>query len=95
MLSEASGFAGHEIMFSSNETQGREFARASRQGAIINLDDFTLIDTLERACGIPETVFAARYNPGGEFFHRQPHHESAEGREIRHDARSSRRHTAF
>ena len=28
MLSEASGFAGHEIMFSSNETQGREFARA-------------------------------------------------------------------
>ena len=66
MLSEASGFAGHEIMFSSNETQGREFARACRQGAIINLDDFTLIDTLERACGIPETV-CCRYNPGGEF----------------------------
>ena len=66
MLSEASGFVGHEIMFSSNETQGREFARACRQGAIINLDDFTLIDTLERACGIPETV-SCRYNPGGEF----------------------------
>ena len=66
MLSEASGFAGHEIMFSSNETQGREFARACRQGAIINLDDFTLIDTLERACGIPETV-CCRYNPGGVF----------------------------
>ena len=28
MLSGASGFAGHEIIFSSNETQGREFARA-------------------------------------------------------------------
>ena len=66
MLSGASGFAGHEIMFSSNETQGREFARAYRQGAIINLDDFTLIDTLEQACGIPETV-CCRFNPGGEF----------------------------
>ncbi len=66
MLSKASGFSGHEIMFSSNETQGREFARADRQGAIINLDDFTLIDTLESACGIPETV-CCRYNPGGEF----------------------------
>ena len=66
MLSKASGFSGHEIMFSSNETQGREFARADRQGAIINLDDFTLIETLESACGIPETV-CCRYNPGGEF----------------------------
>ena len=67
MLSEASGFAGHEIMFSSNETQGREFARACRQGAIINLDDFTHIDFLEKAIGyIPETI-SCRYNPGGMF----------------------------
>ena len=66
MLSHASGFSGHEIMFSSNETQACEFAMAHRYGAIINLDDFTLIETMEEACGVPETV-SCRYNPGGEF----------------------------
>lgn len=66
MLSHASGFAGHEIMFSSNETEACEFAMAHRYGAIINLDDFTLIETMEQACGVPETV-SCRYNPGGEF----------------------------
>lgn len=66
MLSGAVGFAGHEIMFSSNETPAAEFARAHAQGAIINLDDYTLIETMEKACGIPETV-SCRFNPGGEF----------------------------
>ena len=66
MLSQAVGFAGHEIMFSSNETPAREFARASSQGAIINLDDYTLIETMEEACGVPETV-SCRFNPGGDF----------------------------
>ena len=66
MLSKAVGFSGHEIMFSSNETPAAEFSRAHAQGAIINLDDFTLIETMEEACGIPETV-SCRFNPGGEF----------------------------
>ena len=66
MLSEAVGFAGEEIMFSSNNTTAAEFARAHRQGAIINLDDITLIETMEEGCGVPETV-CCRYNPGGEF----------------------------
>ena len=66
MLSHACGFSGHEIMFSSNETQGHEFAMADRYGAIINLDDFTLIETMEEACGVPEIV-SCRFNPGGEF----------------------------
>ena len=66
MLSRACGFGRHEIMFSSNETQGCEFALADGMGAIINLDDYTLIETMEEACGIPETV-SCRYNPGGEF----------------------------
>jgi len=66
MLSKAVGFTGHEIMFSSNETPAGEFVRANDQGAIINLDDYTLIETLEEACGIPETV-SCRFNPGGEF----------------------------
>jgi len=66
MLSRASGFSGKEIMFSSNETEGTEFSLADSMGAIINLDDYTLIETLEEACGIPETV-SCRFNPGGEF----------------------------
>ena len=66
MLAKATGFSGNEIMFSSNSTPESEFARANSQGAIINVDDYTLIDTLERACGIPQTV-CCRYNPGGEF----------------------------
>ncbi|MBQ7785839.1 MAG: diaminopimelate decarboxylase [Clostridia bacterium] len=66
MLSRASGFSGEEIMFSSNETQGEEFVLANSMGAVINLDDFTLIETLEEACGIPQTV-SCRFNPGGEF----------------------------
>lgn len=66
MLSQAAGFSGKEIMFSSNDTPEAEFARAHAQGAIINLDDYTLIETMEAACGVPETV-CCRYNPGGEF----------------------------
>ena len=66
MLARAAGFSGSEIMFSSNETQGSEFAFANSLGGVINLDDFTLIETLEEACGIPETV-SCRFNPGGEF----------------------------
>ena len=67
MLSEASGFEGETIMYSSNNTPGEEFVRANRQGAIINLDDYTLIETLEEALGfIPEKV-SCRFNPGGEF----------------------------
>ena len=46
MLSRACGFEGHEIMFSSNETEAREFTLADSMGAIINLDDFTLIETM-------------------------------------------------
>ncbi len=67
MLAHACGFSGEEIMFSSNETQAEEFARAYREGAVINLDDVTLIDTLLEGCGrVPETV-CCRFNPGGEF----------------------------
>jgi diaminopimelate decarboxylase len=66
ILSKACGFRGKEIMFSSNETREREFALANSLGGTINLDDITLIETMENACGIPETV-SCRYNPGGEF----------------------------
>ena len=67
MLAEKCGFQGQEIMFSSNNTLAEEFQMADRLGAIINLDDLTLVDFLEESIGhIPETVFC-RYNPGGVF----------------------------
>ena len=67
MLSDACGFAGHEIMFSSNETPPEEFRFAADLGAIINLDDITHIPCLEETLGyIPETI-SCRYNPGGVF----------------------------
>ena len=67
MISEAIGSVGDDIMFSSNETPAEEFVYADKLGAIINLDDFTHIDFLERALGhIPETI-SCRFNPGGLF----------------------------
>lgn len=66
MLSEALGFSGDEIMFSSNATPPEEFVKARELGAIINLDDYTHIDFLEKVAGIPETI-CCRYNPGGVF----------------------------
>lgn len=66
MLSEALGFSGGEIMFSSNATPAEEFVKAREVDAIINLDDITHIDFLEKVAGIPETI-CCRFNPGGVF----------------------------
>lgn len=67
MLSEAVDAKGSDIMFSSNDTPAEEFVYADKLGAIINLDDFTHIDFLEKTLGkIPETI-SCRYNPGGVF----------------------------
>ena len=66
MLSEAVGFGGDEIMFSSNQTPSEDMKKAYDLGAYINLDDATMVGFLERVAGVPETVFC-RYNPGGTF----------------------------
>ena len=67
MLSKAMGCKGADIMFSSNATPAEEYQYAAKLGAIINLDDITNIDFLEKAIGhIPETI-SCRYNPGGLF----------------------------
>jgi len=66
MLSEALGYSGDDIMFSSNATPPEEFVKARELNAIINLDDFTHIDFLEKVAGIPEKI-CCRYNPGGVF----------------------------
>lgn len=63
IMSSRCGIGGDKIMFSSNDTPGEEFALARKLGAIINLDDITHIDMLEKNGGIPETV-CCRYNPG-------------------------------
>ena len=67
MMSDACGFKGHDIMFSSNATPPQEFVIAKKLGAIINLDDFTHIEFLEKvADGLPETI-CCRFNTGGDF----------------------------
>ncbi len=66
MMAEALGCKGEDIMFSSNATPEEEFVKAAELNAIINLDDYTHIDFLEKTVGIPETI-CCRYNPGGVF----------------------------
>lgn len=66
MLAEACGFSGENIMFSSNDTPNGEFSRCKRLGGFINLDDVTMVDFLDRECGVPEAVFC-RFNPGGVY----------------------------
>jgi len=63
MLSREAGITGEAVMFTSNETPAHEYAYAREIGAIINLDDITHIDYLERTSGVPE-VISCRYNPG-------------------------------
>jgi diaminopimelate decarboxylase len=69
LLAEKSGISGEMVMFTSNETPAAEFAAAKKMGAIINLDDITHIDFLEKALvdagnpGLPQ-LLCFRYNPG-------------------------------
>lgn len=67
MMSDRCGFAGEEIMFSSNDTPAEEFALAARLGATINLDDITHIDFLQNTIGYIPKKISCRYNPGGTF----------------------------
>lgn len=66
MLAEAMDYSGEDIMFSSNVTPAEEFVKARELNAIINLDDFTHIEFLEKVAGLPE-IISCRYNPGGVF----------------------------
>ena len=63
ILAERSGIVGEEIMFSSNDTPAEDFIKARQLGAIINLDDISHIEFLEKHAGIPD-VISFRYNPG-------------------------------
>ncbi len=63
LLSEKAGIKGEDIMFTSNDTPEEEFIKAKKLGAIINIDDISHIETLEKSAGIPDLI-CFRYNPG-------------------------------
>jgi len=62
-LARRTGMRGEEIMLTSNDTPAEEFRAARNLGAIINLDDISHIEYLEKNVGLPETI-CMRYNPG-------------------------------
>ena len=63
ILAERVGITGEDIMFTSNDTPAGEFQKARELGGIINLDDISHIDFLQKHAGIPE-IISIRYNPG-------------------------------
>lgn len=67
LMAERCGITGEDIMFSSNNTPAEEYRLADRLGAVINLDDISMVDFLEQSLGrVPEKI-CCRYNPGGVF----------------------------
>lgn len=63
VLADRVGLRGRGVMFTSNDTLAKEYAAAKELGAIINLDDITHLDYLERHVGLPD-LLCFRYNPG-------------------------------
>ena len=67
LLAEKCGFHDTDIMFSSNDTQQKDYVLADQLKAYINLDDISHITDLKNCLPrFPETV-CLRYNPGGVF----------------------------
>ena len=66
LMSQKLGFAGQDIMFSSNNTPAEDFQFARDLGATINLDAYEDVAFLKEAAGIPK-IISCRYNPGGVF----------------------------
>ena len=63
-ICEMAGVKGDMIMFTSNDTPAVDFKKAYEMGAIINLDDITHIDYLEKTLGKLPELMCFRYNPG-------------------------------
>lgn len=63
LLSDISGVKGEEIILTSNDTPANEFQKAIELGTIINLDDISHLDFLEKNAGLPK-ILCFRYNPG-------------------------------
>lgn len=67
LMAERCGITGEFVMFSSNETPAEEYQLAERMNALINLDDLTMVDFLEKSIGYIPRKICCRYNPGGSF----------------------------
>lgn len=65
LLSEKMGLKAEEIMFTSNCTPLKEYKKAKELGAVINLDDITHINFLNKEVGMPDLI-SFRFNPGPE-----------------------------
>ena len=63
MLAERAGIKGDMIMLTSNNTLADEYCYAKKLGAILNLDDITHIDYVDKNIGLPSMI-SFRYNPG-------------------------------
>ena len=63
VLADRVGIRGEQIMFSSNDTPAEEYVKAKSLGAIINLDDLSHVDFLQKHAGLPDLI-SFRYNPG-------------------------------
>lgn len=63
LLADMAGIKGEALMLTSNDTPADEFQKAIELGAIVNLDDLTHLDYIEKHAGLPE-VLSFRYNPG-------------------------------
>lgn len=63
ILAERAQILEENIMFTSNDTPAEEYKKARELWAIINLDDISHINYLEKHTGIPELI-SFRYNPG-------------------------------
>ncbi|NLM00342.1 MAG: diaminopimelate decarboxylase [Treponema sp.] len=64
ILAERAGITGEQVMFTSNNTPEKEFVYANMKGNILNLDDITHIEFVEKACGNLPDYISFRYNPG-------------------------------
>ena len=60
MLAQRAGSSGEALMFTSNNTGAEEFEAAGAAGAILNLDDISLVSKVPE---MPELI-CFRYNPG-------------------------------
>ena len=67
MFAKAIGCQPGDVMFSSNDTPDEEFKYCDEIGGIINLDDITHIDHVEKTLGHIPKIISCRYNPGGVF----------------------------
>ncbi len=65
LLADMAGIRGEKIMLTSNDTPADEFQKARELGAVINLDDISHIDYLEKNAGFPDCL-SFRYNPGAQ-----------------------------